>query len=610
MKVQKLENILAYVLKNKYSAFFYTPPIYKNSVSYIFKKPRKTVSVNTISGINKVLKILDTKNLLAYSLIDYEAGYVFEKSLNKYFVKKNGSILINIFNKNNYKKIKSKFIDIGDFDIQQFKIENYKLNTNKTEYTKNISKIKKYLRQGDTYQVNYTLKSSFNFSGDYITLFKTLIFNQSAKYSAIINLGDKILVSISPELFFEIKNDVITTIPMKGTIKRGKNIDKDIKNNLLLKTSIKDKAENVMIVDLLRNDIGKFCKYGSVKANDLFSIEKYESLFQMVSKVTGKLNKSTKVSDVIKNIFPCGSVTGAPKIRTMELINELEKEKRGIYTGSIGIIENNKAIFNVAIRTMEIDKRSGKGIMGLGSGIVIDSNSEQEFKEVKLKGQFLKNPNNYFELFETMLIQKGIIKDWNAHVKRIKYSADYFLFNPKYKNFDLIRNKILKSVDKNKSYRLKILLKKSGELDYKISEYSKPKNKIKIVISKKKIMSSNSFQYFKTTNRKLYEDELNKFRKKDFFDVIFFNEKGELAEGSITNIFVKIDNEWITPKISCGILNGIERNKLLRKDKKVKESIIKRESLLKAENIMLTNSLIGRLNVNELHLDNGKIFYY
>ena len=610
MNNQKLENILGYILENKYSALFYTPPIYKNAVSYIFKKPKKTITEKTILGINNALKILDRKNLYSYSLIDYETCYIFEKRLNKYYKEKKDTIVINIFNKNNFNKINSKNIEIGEFDKNQFKIKNYKLNTNKSEYTKNIKKIKKHLTAGDTYQVNYTIKSSFNFSGDYISLFKALIFNQSAKYSAFINLGDKILISISPELFFEIKDDVITTIPMKGTNKRGKNIEEDHKSNSLLKTSIKDRAENVMIVDLLRNDLGRFCKYGSIKANELFAIEKYESLFQMVSKVTGKLNKNAKVSDVIKNIFPCGSVTGAPKIRTMDLINELEKEKRGMYTGSIGVIENNRTIFNVAIRTMEIEKRSGKGTMGLGSGIVIDSDAKKEFEEVKLKGQFLRNPNNYFELFETMLIKDGKINDWHKHVKRIKNSAEYFLFNFFENNFDIIKNKILKSVNKNRTYRIKILLKKSGELDYKVSEYSRPKVRIKIKISKKKIMSNNSFQSFKTTNRKLYEDELTKYRKKDFFEVIFFNEKDELAEGSITNIFVKIGDEWITPQISCGILNGIERNKFLRKNKKNKETIIKKEDLEKAENIMLTNSLIGSLKVDELHFDTDKISYY
>ena len=192
---------------------------------------------------------------------------------------------------------------------------------------KNIAKIKHDLIEGYTYQVNYTLKSTFDFSGDFISLFRTLLFNQSAKYSAFINLGDRILISLSPELFFSVKNKKITAMPMKGTMKRGVNNVEDKRNSKSLKSSAKDKAENLMIVDLLRNDLGKICKYGSVQTEELFSVEKYESLFQMVSKVTGKLKDKILIGDVIKNIFPCGSVTGAPKIRTMEIIKELEKER-------------------------------------------------------------------------------------------------------------------------------------------------------------------------------------------------------------------------------------------------------------------------------------------
>jgi len=607
---QKLENILTYIIANKYSALFYTPPLYKNTVSYFFKKPKEILTASSIRDCKELLNVLNSEKIKAYTLLNYELGYALEKSLNMYYDDSLNNIQILKFAENEVEELDSKKIDISVKNYGEYKIKNFRLNVTENEYKKTIKNIKKYLIAGDTYQVNYTVKSSFTFSGDYISLFKTLIFNQSARYSAFINLGEKIIISISPELFFEIKGNVITTIPMKGTSKRGMNIENDIKNSSSLKLNEKDRAENVMIIDLLRNDIGRFCEYGSIKANELFSIEKYESLYQMVSKIKGRLNEGTKVADVIKNIFPCGSVTGAPKIKTMEIINELENEKRGIYTGAIGILNNGKATFNVTIRTMEINKKSGNGTMGLGSGIVIDSDEQKEYEEVNLKGKFLNNTQNYFELFETMRIVKGEIIDFDKHINRIKKAADFFLFY--FNNFNLEKtiNEILSKIKKDDNYRLKLMLNKYGLFNYELSVFNFNKGLVKIILSKHKISSSNTYQYFKTTNRKLYDNESKKYAKQKYFEVIFLNERDELTEGSISNIFIKINNKWFTPKIESGILNGIQREKLLKNNSDIKEETITLDKLLKAEGIILTNSLKGQLKVDEFHFNDGEIIHF
>ncbi len=609
MNSVKFEEILIKVIEQKYSAFFYTPPIYEKAVSYYFKNPIKTVTAKTKEEVNGALEILNKKKLMAYTLINYETGYALEKSLNKYFKTKGENLLINIFDKSDVKKYDSKDIKISPIGYNDYKIEKFQLNVNEEEYKDNIEKIKQYLIEGDTYQVNFTLKSTFDFSGDYTSLFKSLTFNQSAKYSAFINLGEKILFSIAPELFFETDGKSITVLPMKGTSRRGKNINEDIQNLFALRESEKDRAENVMIVDLLRNDIGKICEFGSVKANELFSVEKYESLYQMVSKVSGKLKDEISIGDLIKNIFPCGSVTGAPKIRTMEIINKLEKEQRGIYTGAIGIIDNGKAVFNVAIRTLVIDKQSGKGELGLGSGIVIDSEPDKEYEEVKLKGRFLSKTENYFELFETMLIENGVIADWNKHAERLKQAAEYFLFAFNNEEIDRVKEEIIQKIQPYKNYRLKLVLNKTGDVKYEISDYTLFKGKVKIILSKKRISSDNKFQYFKTTNRKLYNDEFKRYKKQGFFDVIFLNENGKLAEGTISNIFVKINDKWLTPKIECGILDGIERRKLLNENIIITEELISLNDLKKAENIILTNSLRGKTYVDELYINNVCINY-
>ena len=315
------------------------------------------------------------------------------------------------------------------------------MNRSEIQFLDDIKRIKQFLKEGDTYQVNYTVKGKFSFSGSYSAFFENLIFNQSAKYSAFINNDKEFIISVSPELFFHQKNRNIVSHPMKGTTRRGHNhsLDKIAETDLM--KSEKNRAENVMIVDLIRNDFGRICRYGSIKVPELFTIEKYESLFQMVSQVRGKLRKKIKHFEIIQNIFPCGSVTGAPKIRTMEIINEIENNARSIYTGSIGLIKPKEIKMSVAIRTITINKQTGDGIMGLGSGIVWDSNPKSEYEEVLLKSKFLTEPLDYFEIFETMRYENGEIKFIDDHIERMKSAADYFLFK-------FNEKKIRKQIDK------------------------------------------------------------------------------------------------------------------------------------------------------------------
>ena len=253
---------------------------------------------------------------------------------------------------------------------------------------------------------------------------------------------------------------------MKGTSRRGIDLSSDSLIKYQLETSEKNRAENVMIVDMIRNDLGKISKYGSVKAKNLFQVEKYESVYQMVSTIESKLRKKIQLSDVLRNIFPCGSITGAPKIRTMEIIKELEKEERGIYTGAIGLIRKNKMTFNVPIRTICIDKKNGKGEIGLGSGIVWDSVAEEEYEETNLKGKFLTDPEKSFEIFETVLVDSDKIYLLEEHLDRMQQAAEYFLFC-----FD--RTKIKTSIEKiinvtdDTKFRLRIALNKSGIITYK-----------------------------------------------------------------------------------------------------------------------------------------------
>ncbi|MCH6574679.1 MAG: aminodeoxychorismate synthase component I [Bacteroidetes bacterium] len=501
-------------------------------------------------------------------------------------------------------KIKSSKIEFDEHDSESFSVSEYKLNTSRSKFFNDIKKIKQYISEGDTYQVNYTVKGKFIFSGSYASFFKNLLFNQSAEYSAFINNENNFIISLSPELFFSKTNNKITTKPMKGTLSRSRELQSDALRAFELEKSEKNRAENLMIVDLLRNDLGKICKYGTVKVDKLFGIEKYESLFQMVSTIKGKLKSEISLSDIIKNIFPCGSITGAPKIRTMEIIKELEDQERGIYTGSIGMMSKESSVFNVAIRTIKIDKETGRGEVGLGSGIVWDSEQEKEYNETILKSEFLTKQTKPFELIETLLVQDGDISFLEDHINRIRKTADFFLFRI---DEDKIRRELINTAYEYCSsgkHRMRLLLNKWGKLKLDYSTLEQLPKMLKVIISEKHINSENTFQYFKTTSRMLYENEITRYRKDDFFDVIFFNEKKELAEGAITNIFVRKEDVWFTPPVTSGILAGIYRNYFINTNENVKETIITINDLLTADEVKLVNSVRGEIKVNQLFYQN------
>ncbi|AFH49441.1 4-amino-4-deoxychorismate lyase [Ignavibacterium album JCM 16511] len=607
----KISEIVNKVLSKPYSAFFYTPPIYPNAKSFLFDKPSEILTIYGLNDFEPMLSKADkkiAKNLFGYATLNYELGYLFEQRLHKFLREDKPLAHLVFFNDKNVKEINSESIKLSA--ELNFIVSDFHLNTSKTEYINSIRKIKKYIADGDTYQINYTVKGKFNFEGDIASFLSNLIFNQSAKYIAIINLAEEIIISISPELFFETNLRNIITKPMKGTITRGVSYQDDQMKKHELENSIKNQAENVMIVDLLRNDLGRICEFGSVQSTKLFEIEKYESLYQMISTVKGKLKKSVKFSEIIKNIFPCGSVTGAPKIRTMEIIRELEKEERGIYTGAIGLMLGKNLVFNVAIRTIQFNREMKNGTIGLGSGVVWDSKPDKEYNEVLLKSNFLIKPEPYFEIFETARVENGEVTFLNDHLQRMKQAADYFLFNYDEKKIVKKINNELKTLDTKKVYRLKIILGKTGKVELQIQEFTQKKSVIKIILSKNKINSLNKFQYFKTTNRKLYDEEYNHYKAKGFFDVIYLNENENVSEGSITNIFIRKGNVIITPTLQCGILSGIYRKYFIRTHPETKEKRISLDDLLTADEIILTNSVRGVVKVDEFYLNEKEYVSY
>ncbi len=608
----KLSEIIEQVEAKHHSAFFFTPPLYPNSYSHLFLNPIELITVSKKKDINKSFNQIDKylkKGLTGYSLINYEAGYLFEKKLEKYLtVEGKKPIHFFFFDDKNIIRLKSDDIEFNADDISKYSITDFNLNTSPKKFEENIKKIKNYIREGDTYQVNYTVKGKFNFSGSYSSFFQHLLFNQSGKYSVFINDDDNFIISLSPEKFFSVKGNEISSRPMKGTIERGFDHETDLVKRQELVKSKKNRAENVMIVDLIRNDLGRIAEYGSVSVPHLFSIEKYESLYQMVSTITAILKNGTTLGTIIKNIFPCGSITGAPKIRTMEIINELENQERGIYTGAIGLFDKGGTNFNVAIRTLTVNKKSGIGELGIGAGIVWDSDPRKEYEETLLKSNFLTRSENYFELFEAMLCENENVIFLEEHLNRLKLAAEFFLFNFNEKKIRKHIDDKIAELNSQKKYKIKLVLNKWGRVKIESFDLTSHPDYVKVIISKNKINSQNKFQYFKTSNRELYDDEYQKYTAKGFFDVIFLNEKNVVTEGSITNIFLRKGSSWFTPPITSGILNGVYRSHFINHDNS-KEKVIYLEDLINAEEIKLVNSVRGEVKVNQLNFHNEIVMF-
>lgn len=608
----KLIELIKYVEKNPFSALFYTPNLYKDGKTYLFKKFEKSINITGTEQLPDVLASVDkeiSSNKIVVGLIDYEFGYLLEERLNSYVQESAKSLAQFLITDQNYLiKINSSELDYTGLDkfIGDDLINHFELNTDKKEYIKNVNYIRQKIKEGDTYQVNYTIKSNFKLIGTVTQLFCQLIFSQSAEYSALINLGDEFIISSSPELFFDIHSDEIKVKPMKGTISRGYNIEQDQNKMQELTSSQKDRAENVMIVDLLRNDIGKLCHFDSVKVTNQYNIEKFESIFQLTSEIKGILREK-RISEIIKNLFPSGSITGAPKLRTMEIINEIEKETRGIYTGLIGIFAREFSIANVAIRTIAVNKKTKNCSLGIGSGIVWGSDPENEFEEVLLKAKFLQDPLKYFEIFESMLIDKNEVFLLEYHIKRLAQTAHYFLFLFNEKKIRLSIKQQIEKLNETKKYKMRLSLTKWGDISFTISELENNMKNISVIISSNKINSHDRFQYFKTTNRKKYDEEINKYKTKGYDEVIYFNENGKLAEGAITNILVQIEDKLYTPSVSSGLLNGCYRQFILGTNPAVIEKDISFEELINSEKVILINSVRKEMIISNLYDKKGKL---
>jgi aminodeoxychorismate synthase, component I, bacterial clade len=459
----------------------------------------------------------------------------------------------------------------------------------KAEYVNAITKIHEHIAAGDTYQVNYTFPLKSRFHGDAWSWYGDLKSAQQAGYCAYLDIGRYLILSLSPELFFERQGNHLTTRPMKGTLSRGRWLEEDDGQAARLHSSAKDRAENLMIVDLLRNDLGKISVTGSVHVPQLFAVERYPTVLQMTSTIQSECQPGTGLLDIFQALFPCGSITGAPKLRTMEIIRELEPGPRGIYTGAIGVIRpGGDCLFNVAIRTLVLDKQTDEVTFGVGGGITFDSTAEAEYEECALKAKFLKPRATAFQLLETLLLEDGAYFLLDRHLERIKASAAYYGFQW---NEKAARSALADVCQTYRAGKWKVRLLCSDDARVVVAAERvtlDSEKRYRVAFAAEPVDGRDPALFHKTTDRQIYEKELQ--RRRDLDDIIFWNEKGEVTESSIANVVVISEGRKWTPPRASGLLRGTFADELLYAGE-LHERIIYKEELLEAQSFYLINSV-------------------
>jgi para-aminobenzoate synthetase/4-amino-4-deoxychorismate lyase len=449
-----------------------------------------------------------------------------------------------------------------------------------------FDRIKAHIAAGDTYQANYTFRVEGVFSGRVRRLFADLVRSQGGQHSAFIHADGFAICSASPELFFRRVGRQLTTRPMKGTARRGRTLAEDSIRRDRLRESPKERAENVMIVDMMRNDIGRVAGVGTVSVPELFTIERYPTVWQMTSGVTAETDAG--LEEIVRALHPSASVTGAPKVRTMEILAGLESGPRGVYTGAIGYVApGGDARFNVAIRTAVVDVRAQRLTFGVGSGIVWDSSASGEYEECLLKAAVLSRVPPEFELLETMRWSPGEgFYLLERHLRRLRESAEYF-------GFAFAERAVVDALERSVSgaggaLRVRLRLSPSGVATVECTPLQVLNATLRVKLAAAPVSSDEVFLFHKTTNRGIYD----RARLADADDVLLWNERQELTESTIANIVVELDGARVTPPVDCGLLAGTLRGELLDRGE-ISERIVTVDDLRRATRLWLINSVQG-----------------
>jgi len=535
-------------------------------------------------------------------LFDYELGYALHRKLNPLLLGHTRPLFRALAFKHS-ERLKRGEIDAwltqrDPVATRRSGVANVRHGVTKDQYVRAIERIRHYIHDGDCYQINYTFPIGFDYFGEAFELYRSIRERQRVSYGAFIALETESILSFSPELFVRRTGNTLTVKPMKGTLRRGGDQLEDVFLRESLAEDEKNRAENIMIVDLLRNDLGRLARTGGVRVERLFDVESYRTLLQMTSTVTAEMDRHITLQEIFAALFPCGSITGAPKVRCMEIIAEMEKTPRGLYTGAIGFLEpNGDFCFNVPIRTLVLDNL-GHGSFGIGSGIVYDSRPADEYAECLLKASFVTGLDPGFQLIESMLCDDRGYANLDLHLARLAASARYF-------GLAYATDAILETLRRHRegllpgrSYKARLLLSKRGDVELESSLLDVAQGPQMVRIAKQSTHSQDLFLRHKTTNRELYSRELNAAIEAGGFDALFFNERGELTEGARSNVFLKLAGAWYTPPLECGVLPGVMRQRLLADPAyAASERILYADDLARAERILLTNAVRGAVAV-------------
>ena len=549
---------------------------------HIFTKPLKELKTRDLDQVETLLREAEAYQEAGYyavGYVSYEAAPAFEKKLAVHPAPLMGEYLL-------YFTIHEKVETLPfpeDYEAVDLPA-NWQEEVEAPAYRKAIETIQHHIRQGDTYQVNYTVQLSQELEADPLAIYNRLVVEQKAHYNAFIQHDDVAILSISPELFFEQDDRLLITRPMKGTTRRGLTNQTDLQEAAWLEADPKNRAENMMIVDLLRNDMNRISEIGSEQVTHLCQVEQYSTVWQMTSTIESRLRSEVDLVQTFQALFPCGSITGAPKISTMEIIQQTEVAPRGVYCGTIGILlPKGKRIFNVAIRTLQI--QGHQAIYGVGGGITWDSKWESEYQETKQKSAVLYRQEPRFDLLTTGRIHQGELTFLEQHLTRLREASRYFAYP--YDEPKLLKElqEELTRLDSNLDYRCRIALQKNGAFQLAITELKDlPASYLQAQLRKQTATLDRPFTYFKTSQR----DHLSQSEQEQ----IYYLEDGNLLETTIGNLILEIDGQRYTPPAHLPILDGIYRRYLLETGQ-VEEKLLTLKDLEVADQIYACNALRG-----------------
>ncbi len=456
-----------------------------------------------------------------------------------------------------------------------------------------VAAVRSSIAAGDAYQVNLTVRMHAPVTGDLQQFYADLAYAQRGSWAAYLDLGSHVVASASPELFFDWTGDRLLTRPMKGTARRGATTAEDDEARRTLLASDKERAENLMIVDLLRNDLGRIAEVGSVEVPALFRAERYETVWQLTSDVTARPRPDVGLVEVFRALFPSGSVTGAPKHRTMQLIRALEDGPRGVYCGAIGVVappgQAFRARFNVAIRTVSVERATGTAVYGTGGGITWASDADAEHAELLAKAAILGRPYEEFALLETMArLPGGALRNVEGHLARLAGSAAWAGFAL---DVGEVRRRLDRLADDPAPARVRLVLQRVGRLEIEVGPPpAAVDGPVRLAVDPEPVDADDVWLRHKTTRRAVYTERAARWPDAD--DVVLTSSRGEVTETTIANLAVRREGRWWTPPVSSGCLPGVERGRLVAAGV-LHERPLTTGDLASADGLAVVNSLRG-----------------